>query len=123
MYDERQQQTEFNENANQIQRLHNKYLEISNALENGNFETARWKLNSVEVELNEHAESLDESNGRENEKKFVDQLEKINKSLDNSPTKGHTYSLLLEKHKLLRKIQQKIGMGTTFKDLDEDELE
>lgn len=113
------QVSEFNENANKIQRLHNYWLEIAKARHRGNFGDARWLLDTVESELKYEAKRIDKAN----DTKYVADLKEINTKLNNTRKLFLVYRLILEKEELLREVQQEIGMGTTYKDPDEDEMD
>lgn len=118
MYETEQtrQVTEFNENAAKIQRLNNYWLEIARLRHNGNLIKVIWVLDTVEAELKWDAESLD----NKLHTTFVRDLKRLNKFMTLA-TNEMLYYLTLRKEELLRKIQQEIGMGTTYKDPEEDD--
>ena len=109
----------FNENAFKIQRLHNYWLEAARYRHNGYFEKSRWFLDTIEAELKFDARKLDKRKGY----KFVLRLININRKFIFSESKPKFYMLLLEKEEVLREVQQEIGMGTTYRDLDEDDMD
>lgn len=114
--------TEYNEMGFKIQRLHNMWLGITHAREQGSFDSCRWKLDSVEAELAFEMERLDGDEGF----KYNDQVKKINEKIDDVFIKRQRrgiYESLLKKEKLLRKIQQEAGMGTRYKGMDDDNMD
>ena len=102
--------SEFNEAGLQIQRLHNSWLDIARFRERGDFYAARWKLDTIEAELNNDIVRQE----------FVDEMKELNESIFNEVSKLEVYKLLLKKEKLLRRVQDKAGKGGKYKDPDED---
>ena len=108
------QVSQFNENALKISRLHNIYLELAINMHNGNFHKSRWLLRTLEAEFKWYAKSLD----KKEETNYIEKLNNINIAFNNSSSQEEVYELLLEKEEILREIQQEIGMGSTFKDIE-----
>jgi len=122
MGEEEKKISEFNESMLQIQRLDNKWREIANAREQGDLSRAKFKLDSIEIELMNDAKIL-----TNREYDYVKELKNINKEIYNlnpKETKSiiKLYILLKEKEILLRQIQQECGKGSRYKASDEDEM-
>ena len=90
---------EFNESMLQILRLNDLWKEIARFRQKGELDKAKWGLDSAETELTEDAEDFDEKND------FIEKLENINNKIKNTKSLVSLYKYLLEKEKLLRKIQ------------------
>jgi len=121
MYGEEQvrQVTDFNENAAKIQRLNNIYLEVARNRENGNLIKAKWRLDTMEAELKCHAKRLD----KEDQDIYLPELKRLNANIHSATSQGVLYYFLLKKEELLREIQQEIGMGTTYRDPGDDDMD
>lgn len=120
MYNEEPRQvSEFNENALKIQRLHNLYLDIARYRHNGDLIRERWILETLEAELKFNAKRLD-SNDNTN---YLATLKEINSELSTTKNLYAMHILLIKKEELLREVQQEIGMGTTYKDPSEDDMD
>ena len=113
--------SEFNESMLQIQRLHNHWLDFDKFVKRGNFLPARWELDSVESELYWDAKRMD----RDEELGFVKQLNDINLLIQSAYNRGFVklvYTLLRNKERLLREIQQESGKGSRYKSEEEDSM-
>jgi len=111
--------SEFNEAALQIARLNYLTSGVGNLIETGRLIMARWRLDRYAVELWADARRLD----KENDTKFTEILEKLDKKISGSIRHRNFYSLynqLLEKHKILREIQEVAGKGSKFRPADDD---
>jgi len=92
----------------------------------------RWKLDSIEIELKLDAKEDDVKKLNEINKKIkevdirIANLKK-NKDLNEEDLRNLPnillYDLLKQKEEILRDIRQKAGKGTTYKDLDADEMD
>jgi hypothetical protein len=115
--------SEFNESMLQIQRLHNHWLELARFREQGDLGKAKFKLDSIEIELmNDIHEFTDDETNYKNE------IDDINKKISNLDTKKVSsiiklYKFIKEKEIILRKVQQLCGKGSRYKDFSEDEMD
>lgn len=113
--------SEFNEAKFQILRLHNLWTESKQYRTSGDLKNCRWVLDSAEVELEVDIEKLDENK----DNNYREQLDKIEKNLEQSKKHlqvGKFYTCLIEKEKLLRKIQNEAGKGGRYKNPSDDEM-
>ena len=111
--------SQFNEAMLQIQRLHNLWLDFTRFSETGQLDRARWKLNSVELELNfdiHKVSKIEDTN-------YVGELKAMNAELANGVGMERKYNLILEKGKLLKTIQQLAGKGAIYRDPEEDDFD
>jgi hypothetical protein len=122
-----QEISEFNESALQIQRIHNHLVALATARENGNFNKVKWILDSIENELFYDAEKI--SNTKEDYVKQLNDIDEKIEALGISRNQKETYDnlcklykTLIEKERLLRRIQQISGKGSRYKDSDDDEM-
>ena len=114
--------SEFNEAAFQISRIHNTWLEIKSLRESGNLIKCKFKLDSIAAELWNDAERLDEQSSNKKKEKneitYISEIKKIDNQIHKSQINRNLprfYFLLLEKEKLLRKIQEKSGKGAKYR--------
>ena len=113
--------SEFNEAKFQIYRLHYIWLECKKLRESGKIIKYKWKLDSALIELNFDAERLDELDATS----YVSDLKKLDEEIEdaeNGRKLNLLYKKLLEKEKLLRKIQEACGKGAKFRLADEISL-
>jgi len=130
--EEPRQVSEYNENAFQISRLHNHWMEVARYREKGMLQQVRWKLDSIEIELKLDAKE-DEINKLDEINKNIKEIDirisnlKKNKDLTEDDLRNLPnillYDLLKQKEEILRDVRQKAGKGTTYKDLDADEMD
>lgn len=113
-------QSQFNENAYQILRLHGKYLDLEKAKKNGRFRLCLDILQSIECELDFDANKLDKAK----KTNYVEQIKKLNIKMEyvvNHPVYyPYIYKLINIKYKLMKEIQNESGKGATYKDADSD---
>jgi len=119
---ETRQISEFNESIFQIQRLHYHWVSIAKYRENGQLLRAKWKLDSIEIELKYDAKLLDDKEDTKYTKKLKELEERFNTALKNRNLK-EIYDLVREKESILREIQQESGKGTKYKALGEDDMD
>lgn len=120
--------SEFNESLLKIGRLNRHWDSVALFREKGEFNKLKWKLVSIEQELDFSAKKLDKKSKDNN---YIQQLKNINDAIDKlniSKSSKETYNnlqelykTLQEKEKLLREIQEVVGMGAKYKDISEDE--
>lgn len=106
--------SKFNDSLNQNMRLHNLWDVCNNLSSSGKLAEWNWKLDVIWRELSRDAEEND----------FQIML-KINKRIgetNKEKMKAAFYQLLNDKEIFLRKLQNKQGKGSSFKDAEEDEL-
>jgi len=135
--EETRETAKYNESGLKIQRLHNHWLDVSKFREIGLLDKVKWKLDSIELELEYDAKKIDG-----NEEGYIDNLKEINKSIEGIDKKINLfkikianiteeelkniynvliYKYLKDKEKILREIQQESGMGSKYVSSDEDE--
>lgn len=141
MEEEKRQVSEYNENALQIIRLNNLWIDYYRYMEAGSYGRVKEKLESIETELLYDAKQLE----RNNVGKYHTQLKNINDDIEKIPNKlkileknddsifkedsreriyyAFLYNPLRKKARLLKEIQQEAGKGARYKDPDEDEME
>ena len=113
--------SEFNEMTYQIQRIHNKFLELAIARRHGNFTTASWILDEIEVEFWYDAEKLD----KQEHTTYIPDIENFNKEIRKNMILhnfNEVYRLLIGKEKLLRKVQNECGKGARYRNEDDDDM-
>jgi len=123
MPEEEKKISEFNESMLQIQRLHNHWLELSKFREQGDLGKAKFKLDSIEIELMNDVRDLTDENSN-----YIEKLNDINEKIYNLNPKEiksiiDLYKLLKEKEIILRQIQQLCGKGSRYRDFTEDEMD
>ena len=122
MKDYENQISQFNDAVLEIQRLHNIWLAARMYREKGLLRDVIWILDSGEIELSDAIDRLKEKNNIDYKKQIDILNEKINKAnLDKNNLE--LYKHLIEKERILRKVQQDSGKGTKWKDSDEDEMD
>ncbi len=114
--------SEFNESMLQIQRLHNHWLDLSKFRERGDLGQAKFKLDSIEIELMNDARNL-----TDDEDNYLEKLKDINDKIHNLDSNVKSivelYKLLKDKEIILRQIQQECGKGSRYRDFSEDEMD
>lgn len=122
MSEEEKKISEFNESMLQIQRLHNHWLELSKFREQGDLGKAKFKLDSIEIELMNDVRDLTDDDDN-----YIEKLKNINKELNDLKPEVKSilelYKLLKEKEIILRQIQQLCGKGSRYRDFSEDEMD
>ena len=116
--------SEFNEAKFQILRLHDIWTTCHRCRVKGDYATWRWALDSAAIELSEDAEMLDSQ--QKGEESFVEKIKELDKKIKEAAkklNKDELYDLLVEKEKLLKKIQNLAGKGAKYKSEDEDYFE
>jgi hypothetical protein len=131
--------SEFNEAINQIMRLNYLWNSIARFRESGKLQQARWKLDTVELELMHDAKKVDKEKGST----YVKQIEAINKTIQLVDFKVHRitkgkdydevdirklynsliYNLIIKKEAILREIQEEAGKGGSYKSANEDDMD
>jgi hypothetical protein len=110
--------SEFNEAAYQIQRLHDIWVDIENALTKGNLITWKFKLDSVRREL------IADIEYRMEDKESIlkkDEILKVN--IARSRTKQQLYDNLNKRHEFMKILQDKAGKGGKYYDSSEEDFE
>lgn len=124
MPEDNRQVSEFNENALKISRLHNHWCGAARYRELGNFRMYRWKLDSIQCELIYNAKKLD----NDSNKTYLINLNEVNKEIkeanNESPINPESiYEVLMKKEIILREVQQECGMGSTYRGIDDDDMD
>ena len=111
----------------QIQRLHNIWNDARSKRESGKLLECRWILDSAEIELSDDIEKIDESitDGKQTISKKLGEINDKLKKKDNLKRENEVnfYNILLDKEKLLRNVQNRVGKGSKFKDTEEDDMD
>ena len=111
----------------QIQRLHNIWNDARSKRESGKLLECRWILDSAEIELSDDIEKIDESitDGKQTISKKLGEINDKLKKKDNLKRENgvNFYNILLDKEKLLRNVQNRVGKGSKFKDTEEDDMD
>ena len=112
----------FNESALQIQRLNNDLIEAKEHKKKGRLRNYKFMLDVIEDELWCDADDLDKEVNEKSEK-YTSKLIQVNKEIDLSILSFNLisfYRLLREKERLLRRIQQECGKGTSYRSMDDN---
>lgn len=108
--------SQFNEAGYQIKRLNNIWVLCAALRERGMYAECRWKLDSAETEL---WIDIEQEGYKEKIKTINKEIEKASSNIN----KDLFYRSLIEKEKLLRKVQEKVGKGGKKTDPDEDDMD
>jgi hypothetical protein len=111
----------FNEAALQIQRLHESWLKSNRYRTKGDPISYRWELDIIWLELSPDAQRLAGEDLTKNQYYIIYRaLEKmICKSISSNNVKS-LYFWLGQKHEFLKKIQEKAGKGGSYDDGSRD---
>lgn len=123
MEPDNRQISEFNEAIFQLKRVNHHFEKLASYRDNGYVERMMPVLDSLEIEFTFDAEKLSD----ETDVDYVGKLKEINDKIFEAmknKKRDLFYLHMLEKEKLLRKIQQISGKGGKYKDpYDDDFLE
>jgi len=113
----------FNDSVNSIQRLNECWRKAAEARIKKDYKLYKLVLEQVEDELWFDAEEID---SKKKEFEFVKKLKELDNTIEFSFLKlriGRYINALREKERVLRRIQQKCGKGSAYKERDEDDFD
>lgn len=124
--EEVQKVSKFNSGMAQIQRLHDLWLRSHVVVMRGDLRSWNWVLDRIWLELigdikvdDKRIEAWNDIN-----KKIAELLMKLNSyNIILEDFRTEYYKSLIDKESFLRRLQNELGKGTKFEDLDEDSIE
>lgn len=114
MEEETQQISRYNEAGMQIMRLHELWLKAELYANRGLLIKWKFILDSVWRELYPDVKRKDDT------QKFIDENNKLKKSISKCKKLPEMYTALDERHQFLKFLQDSVGKGAMYKDVDDD---
>ena len=116
-YSDRQQVSQYNEAGFQIIRLHNHWIKADLYANNGLF--PRWKfiLDTIWREL--HADVIKNPKAKE----WVGKNKSLRMKIASAKSRSIMYESLNERHEFLKDLQDSVGKGSIYGDLDNEDAE
>ncbi len=117
MFEETKQVSRYNEAAMQIMRLHELWLKAELYANRGLLIKWKFILDSVWRELKADVKRKGESEDNINENN------KLKKAISKCKKMSSLYTALNERHEFLKEIQDSVGKGAMYRDVDDDDFD
>ena len=117
MQEETRQISRYNEAAMQIMRLHELWLKAELYANRGLLVKWKFILDSVWRELYSDVKRQSES------ETTIEDNKKLKETISKCKKVSHLYNALDERHEFLKGIQDSVGKGAMYKDVDDDDFD
>ncbi len=117
MQEETKQISRYNEAAMQIMRLNELWLKAELYANRGLLKKWKFILDSIWRELYPDVKRKNDS------KKYIDDNNKLKKTISECKTLSSMYISLDERHQFLKEVQDSVGKGAMYKDIDDDDFD
>ncbi len=117
MDEETKQVSRYNEAAMQIMRLHELWLKAELYANRGLLIKWKFILDSVWRELYSDVQRQSDS------KKIIKDNKKLKQAISKCKIMSSLYTALNERHEFLKEIQNSVGKGAMYRDIDDDDFD